>query len=904
MTSPSNTWNEKAFDIFAEATVISDARSRKQFIEANCETSELLHQVESLLKDHEQSAGFLETPAINAVRTSRGPIDSLVGSKIGPYKLLEVIGEGGFGTVYMAEQKVPIHRRVALKIINPGMDSRHIVARFEAERQALAMMDHPNIANVIDAGTTDRERPYFVMELVKGVPITQFCDDNLLPIRERLKIFIDVCLAVQHAHQKGVIHRDLKPSNVMVTLRDGKPFVKIIDFGIAKAMHRPLTEKTLFTSFGQLVGTPHYMSPEQASNCSDVDTRSDVYSLGVLLFELSTGSPPLCPSRLSKSGYDELRRLIINEALPKPSRFLRDDAVDLSTISSHRSSDASKLPSLLSGDIDLIVMHALDKDREQRYSTAESFANDIQRFLDGVPIEARPPSTVYRVSKFLKRNRVSVVIVTAIAAALLVGMIAITWALIRVRSEAAVTKETMSKLESANQKLETTNSHLREKFLHEAIASAMSPNRERTVNSLSIAQQAGASESRCEMVRGILKRTEGEPDAAVLHLQRSVDLDPSNLAAKCQLLGVSFDQGDFREFNRLKLEINKSKPSSAEDYVFKGGVLKIMSLLPDALALIERGKELHSNPIFDVFHAGVLGDVGFESRDIEVLNTAVKVLADAQSLYGSDHNGIRTTLLQTIRQCILVARLDGCADRFQHLITMGDAYVQALSQSKVAKRHFVRALYLVDVKHDIPAAKRAWQDVIKYSTGDLWITFYSAFLLEHEGYEQAVSQFRIPNRSYSSQAWETLLLALGSGERRARAANTWEHIGNMSSHNRHLVLQTAFLLNDEDGILRASKNWTETTWLGSRFELASGELSEESFIDQNDNSGPFLVAMRRLNEGERDEAIRLLESCDELGSFTLYDQLWRRGILAEMKRRPNWPTPYRAKQAVATKSTP
>ena len=355
--------------------------------------------MEHLLRLYEGAGSFLENPAAETAATGAFPdaagaaaSPEVPGALIGPYKLVEEIGEGGMGTVWMAQQTEPVKRLVAVKLIKAGMDSRQVIARFEAERQALALMDHPNIARVLDAGTTSAGRPYFVMDLVKGVPITRYCDEHHLTPRQRLELFIPVCQAVQHAHQKGIIHRDLKPSNVLVALYDGKPVPKVIDFGVAKAAGQQLTDKTLVTGFGAIVGTLEYMTPEQAElNQLDIDTRSDIYSLGVLLYELLTGGTPFTKKDLEKAGMLEMLRMIREQEPTKPSTRL-STAEGLPTLAANRGTEPAKLTKLVRGELDWIVMKALEKDRSRRYETANGLAMDVQRYLADEPVQACPPS--------------------------------------------------------------------------------------------------------------------------------------------------------------------------------------------------------------------------------------------------------------------------------------------------------------------------------------------------------------------------------------------------------------------------------------------------------------------------------------------------------------------------------
>jgi WD40 repeat protein len=411
--------------IFSEALEKKDVKERAEYLDKVCGNDAALRaKVEALLKANEQAGSFLNAPPFDPnVTLDTSPLTEGPGTIIGRYKLLEQIGEGGFGVVYMAEQQEPIRRRVALKIIKLGMDTRQVIARFEAERQALAMMDHPNIAGVLDAGATDTGRPYFVMELVKGIPITEYCDKNNLDTQQRLELFIDVCKAVQHAHQKGIIHRDIKPSNVMITLHDGKPVPKVIDFGIAKATGHRLTEKTLFTKYAQMIGTPEYMSPEQAEMSGlDIDTRTDIYSLGVLLYELLTSATPFDAKELREAGYIQMQRIIRETEPLRPSTKLNTMGDALTDIAKHRQSSPALLPKLVRGDLDWIAMKTLEKDRTRRYETANELAMDIQRHLSNEPVEASPPSTLYRFRKLVQKHRRTVAAVATIIVTLIIGL--------------------------------------------------------------------------------------------------------------------------------------------------------------------------------------------------------------------------------------------------------------------------------------------------------------------------------------------------------------------------------------------------------------------------------------------------------------------------------------------------
>jgi serine/threonine protein kinase len=441
----------RAKSLFLAASDLADPAERAAYLDRECGAdAELRARVEALLRANDASplppleagdAASAHAPNGQPTTEDYGDPTARVGAILaGKYKLIEEIGEGGMGSVFMAQQTEPVKRAVAVKVIKAGMDSKAVLARFEAERQALALMDHPNIARVLDAGTTDSGRPFFVMELVKGMPITQFCDARKLTPRERLELFVPVCQAIQHAHQKGIIHRDIKPSNVLVAMYDDRPVPKVIDFGVAKAAGQSLTERTLMTGFGTVVGTPEYMSPEQATlNNLDIDTRSDVYALGVLLYELLTGAPPFSKKDLDKHSLLEILRVVREEEPPRPSTRL-STADALPTLSANRGTEPKKLTRLLRNELDWIVMKALEKDRARRYPTANGFAADVLRYLGGEAVQAHPPSTAYRLRKFVRRYKGPVLAASLLFLALVAGIVGTTLGLIEAKKQEAEAK--------------------------------------------------------------------------------------------------------------------------------------------------------------------------------------------------------------------------------------------------------------------------------------------------------------------------------------------------------------------------------------------------------------------------------------------------------------------------------
>jgi serine/threonine protein kinase len=510
-----------------------------------------------------------------------------VGDRVGPYKLLERIGEGGMGEVWVADQLEPIKRRVALKLIKPGMDTRSVLARFEAERQALAVMDHPNISKVLDAGTTADGRPFFVMELVKGTPITQFCDARKLTPKQRLELFIPVCLAIQHAHQKGIIHRDIKPSNVLVELYDDKAVAKVIDFGVAKAIGQQLTEKTIYTGFGALVGTPAYMAPEQATfNALDVDTRADVYALGVLLYELLAGSPPVELERLKKAALDEVLRIVRDEEPPRPSQRLSTSQAKAS-IAATRQSDPVKLSQLMKGELDWIVMKALEKDRTRRYDSATALAKDVERYLTGDAVEACPPTLGYRLRKAYRRNRPAVRVAGAFVGILLVAVGVSTWLAVKATRAEAVAEEKRRESDE-NARLAQSNATL----YAEAFCKAENAREEAQLSAFSLQIDLDSAEIKTDPRVGILRLARTIKTLPIDEHVRHVKVADTAEITLEPIGSLLTKQRELREFGTAAIMTNGQRYAPLLSPINHDGQ-KILSysLSPDGTSLLTLGAD-------------------------------------------------------------------------------------------------------------------------------------------------------------------------------------------------------------------------------------------------------------------------------------------------------------------------
>jgi serine/threonine protein kinase/tetratricopeptide (TPR) repeat protein len=657
--------------ILAEAAEIAAADERKAYLDRACTGDAALRQeVEALLRNHFAAGKFLNSsPAeLTCPIPEAGP--ERPGSEIGPYKLLQVIGEGGMGVVFMAEQTVPVERRVALKIIKPGMDTRQVIARFEAERQALAMMEHPHIAKVLDAGATDSGRPYFVMELVRGIPITKYCDEHRLTLKQRLELFLPVCQAVQHAHQKGIIHRDLKPSNVLVAQCDDQPIPKVIDFGVAKAAKK-LTDRTMFTEFGQVVGTLEYMSPEQAKfNQLDIDTRSDIYSLGVLLYELLSGSTPFDRKRLQSAAFDEMLRIIREEEPPRPSMRLSTSET-LPSIAANRNVEPTRLNRSLQGELDWIVMKSLEKDRNRRYETASGFARDIEHYLHDEPVQACPPSTRYRLRKFARRNKVTLITGGLIGLSLIAGTVVSVWQAVRATEAEQLAQTRFEAEKDARTRAETESAKAGavSDLLQEMLSSA-SPDKARgadyTVRQLlndASRRLAGQLEHQPEVeaavraaignaYRRLVLPKEAEPHLRrALAIRRTLPADQKNVLAQSLLdYGwVLSDLGrtaDCERHVREALAIYKADSSQVDKTIEALALLQLClaierpddsaTLANEAIALGHKHFPHGSGEIATVLHR--LADANYRSGDFAAAKAlALEALAMHERWHGERH---------------------------------------------------------------------------------------------------------------------------------------------------------------------------------------------------------------------------------------------------------------------------
>ena len=635
--------------IFSRALELEIGSEREQFLDSACGNDlAQRRKIERLLAEHANPDSFLIRggAAGDGEVTESAPGQSIPtdSDRIGAYRLLHRLGEGGMGTVYLAEQQQPVRRRVAVKVIKQGMNTRQFIARFEAERQALAMMDHPNIAKVLDAGCTEDGRPYFVMELVKGIPITEFCDQNRLPTTQRLELFVHVCQAVQHAHQKGIIHRDLKPSNVLVAMYDNQPVPKVIDFGVAKATHQPLTEHTLCTIPGQIVGTWEYMSPEQAIlNQLDVDTRTDIYSLGVILYELLTGKTPLDLKSLKPEALEERLRRIREEEPSRPSLRVSSLGQAAASMAAYRNTESDSLSRSLRGDLDWIVMKALDKDRSRRYETATGFATEINRYLNDEPLSFRPPSTWDQLGRFCRRNKSLAVTLASISAALVFGASLASWGYLRSTAAFAQVERINAELEERNAELQTANEQQRlnqlsaiERSKERFMLAVVSGNRRDAAAQIDEVKELGAEEEWLCLMNGVLLLHDGKYAEAVAELEIADGLLRDNVTAYALLTLAYLWAGDEDKYYQRHVHLQGMKPTDFMGRLAKGWA-QIRWFVDDAIAELEAARTLRpDSSVALLLHARAYRMKAMEEydrgRSIELASNAISEIKSLQDL--------------------------------------------------------------------------------------------------------------------------------------------------------------------------------------------------------------------------------------------------------------------------------
>ena len=888
--------------IFHVARGLADLDLRSTYLDQVCSGDQALRErVEALLDVHEKEQNFLKSSPEPGPTVDQTPISEAPGHQIGRYKLLQKIGEGGFGVVYMAEQERPVRRKVALKIIKPGMDTHAVVARFEAERQALALMDHPNISRVLDGGATESGRPYFVMELVKGVPITEYCDKNQLSAHDRLELFLAVCQAVQHAHQKGIIHRDIKPSNMLVTLHDGQPVVKVIDFGVAKAINQQLTEKTLFTAFGQMVGTPQYMSPEQAEMSGlDVDTRSDIYSLGVLLYELLTGTTPLEGERLRTAGYAEMQRIIREEEPPKPSTRLSGSGERLAVIAKHRSATPERLHRLVRGDLDWIVMKALEKDRGRRYETASSLADDIRRFIEDEPVTARRPSATYRLTKFTKRNKAAFVVAMGIALVLVFGVLTTLW---QAQQAVAARDEAHNALEQ----LMMTMDQLQEALFDQGVAYALTgdfDSARHVIESLTRLK----SESLARQLQAVVYLEEGQAAEVVGLLEPEAKRDPKSVALRA-LLTLAYDSaGDIDMWYQSHNILKDMQPITAEDYMF--AAIAYIGDPEKAVAFASKAFDQRKSPSILLTRGRSRADLAMQAGRPEYMDQAIEDVSAACRLLG-DSGRVPATRLGTYILSANAHRMAGHADWRHYLHEAADSVDVLLEKEHLEAWE---RLYLAEYFYSLDDCDRAWtffESTPEAIWTDYHMFYYLALATDLGKPIESDLLSRLKQRSlgpFSNAGWAFVQVLQGQPER-AMLEVDGILAAYTSVNSVTLALDICQVAGDSERAKRIAIDRLErlrgadiNAWEGwmrdNLLPYHAGELTEKELVKRAQESqypNKFLghahwtIAVKYLGTNKVEQARKHFELCVETRGFYLSHCWWSRALLSQLNRLGSWP---------------
>ena len=696
--------------IFCQAVEIASEAKRDEYLDKACGTdAQLRARLEKLLAAHAQAGSFLpegDEPTMDLPLSTQRP-----GAQIGPYKLRERLGEGGMGVVWAAEQKKPLRRKVALKVIKPGMDTEQVLARFEAEREALSLMDHSNIARALDAGTTDQGRPYFVMELIRGVPITDYCDAHKLTVRERLELFTHVCKAVQHAHQKGIIHRDIKPSNVLVTEQDGKPVAKVIDFGVAKALHQPLTDQSVYTGVFQAIGTLAYMSPEQAAlSATDIDTRADVYGLGVLLYELLTGSPPFERKQLEGAALDEALRLIREIEPSKPSTRISALGERATVVSDSRSTNPTNLCRSIRGDLDWLIMTALEKDRSRRYESASRLAEDIQHYLNNEPVTACPHSIAYRLKKSVHRHR------GPIAAFLLLLL-----CLIGTSLSLYKTKATMRRL--------------MEELQSKAVAAAMNGDEVRMLEAVKDAQLAGATKAWAESVKAICALFSGDTERARELLTSAIDNNEDTLTVHALLALSHMGAGDVDGYANECLYLLEREPTKQQDKLFYA--MAVAYLQPElAYELANEAFDHSRSPVALVVRSRARAVMASDTGDLTQIHEAVADATAATVLLPNSPTALAECLFAHMLAINLGKNTEDEAFLVRHR-EAGQRLAERLEEyPQFATGHWFAAEFYMELD-DVPKARPRYKDLLSGTNSAYFRDIYTQFLLRQNNVDAA-----------------------------------------------------------------------------------------------------------------------------------------------------------------------
>ena len=910
----------KEESIFAEAVARESTGERNAYLDAACgDDAELRARIEALLTAHENPDSFLNPPDAGEPETEDyAPIGEGPGTVIGPYKLLEKIGEGGMGVVYMAEQTSPVKMRVALKIIKPGMDSKQVIARFETERQALALMEHPNIAKVLAAGTTESGRPYFAMELVKGEPITTYCDKHRLTLRERLRLFASVCSAVQHAHQKGIIHRDLKPSNVLIARYDGKPVAKVIDFGVAKATGQQLTEKTLFTRYGQVVGTLEYMSPEQAEfNQHDIDTRSDIYSLGILLYELLTGTTPFDPDRLRSGAWDEVMRIIREEEPPRPSVRVSSTEGTPSITAQNCNTEPGKLLALLRGDLDWLVMKTLEKERERRYETASALAADIERYLDGNAIEARPPSTLYRLRKTAARHRVALVTAAIVMLALIAGTVSSTWFAILRDAEARKAREAEQKAleqaETARKAKEELERALRrhwQTLADWAVDAVFSGDLEEARDAIRQARLAEAPPDLLQTLDGLALFFAGQNEEAIFELKKAAADNPNSLAALSALWWAYRNSADFSNMFRVEktLKERKLQPQNRHEELFVCLILAVNRPTEKGDIVLERlNKLLQERKRWGAAHAiraTALQEHGLESKEVDDFRRAIEDFEEAEMLLG--HSPFVLAIgLSILTDGIDLAEYQGSESDAQEWRRRGEEIAAKLREWPGHLKGGMELAVFYAATDQLERLRELEDELLRSGVGNRLLTQTSTAFpsCDMSMLDKGLKGKEQPE----ARICHAIVLAEMSkedGEKREESLEIFRQLQkeNMQVGLKTLALNIPLLLGMPGEAREASERLLasdvmsgEWRWFKYVTEYHAGQRRKDDLIQR---AGPFsipncsvnfAIAMRSLAQGDRPRAREHFELTVKTGRIGSFNYHWAKAFLQRMEDEEAWP---------------